>query len=485
MSKLREIYKGSFKGRRNKHDVVTAYDGGYMDFSTSSFDPSTVVPTAVDTGYGSGYNPSTDPNVAGYTGSQDSSLAAPAATGLDQNYLSTINAELAADPTGENAAASFDSSKSKSGSSSGSSAASSAAGGALGTLLKALGLGSGNTSAQGITALAGLLSAAGQYKQNSAYAPTFAPPALFGGTSGTTSGNTAGIASTGYGPAGGYNYANYKGLVAGAPGLGYAPQTATTPTIPNYYTYGQGPQQSFFTTTPSSATQPTAMKKGGKVSTPQRFAMGGFNTGMMPPVHPNMGTITPSMGVPSANPMAGGITTSGPSNPTGTPSFGAMPAQRGAQVRPAVPATMPPQQTHTQPMPGRAFANGGSAAPQASSSSFTSQVPQNLSGVLSGMRKASTPSHAPPLATGGALASVSRHVKGPGDGTNDKIPARLSPGEFVISADVVSGIGNGDNGAGARKLDAFMKNVRKHKAENGSKGKLPANARPVASYLGK
>lgn len=60
-------------------------------------------------------------------------------------------------------------------------------------------------------------------------------------------------------------------------------------------------------------------------------------------------------------------------------------------------------------------------------------------------------------------------VRGPGDGMDDMIPARmddgssdvlLSDGEFVIPADVVSGLGNGSTDAGAAELDRMMGRVR-------------------------
>lgn len=60
-------------------------------------------------------------------------------------------------------------------------------------------------------------------------------------------------------------------------------------------------------------------------------------------------------------------------------------------------------------------------------------------------------------------------VRGPGDGMSDMIPARmddgssdvlLSDGEFVIPADVVSGLGNGSTDAGAAELDRMMGRVR-------------------------
>jgi hypothetical protein len=59
-------------------------------------------------------------------------------------------------------------------------------------------------------------------------------------------------------------------------------------------------------------------------------------------------------------------------------------------------------------------------------------------------------------------------VKGAGDGMADMIPASmegdqdvlLSDGEFVVPADVVSGIGNGSSDAGANKLEDMMDRVR-------------------------
>jgi hypothetical protein len=59
-------------------------------------------------------------------------------------------------------------------------------------------------------------------------------------------------------------------------------------------------------------------------------------------------------------------------------------------------------------------------------------------------------------------------IEGEGDGMDDKIPATLegeqdvmlSDGEFVVPADVVSGIGNGSSDAGARELEEMMTRVR-------------------------
>ena len=83
---------------------------------------------------------------------------------------------------------------------------------------------------------------------------------------------------------------------------------------------------------------------------------------------------------------------------------------------------------------------------------------------------------------GGHLGSYSdggRLLKGPGDGMSDSIPgqigakqpARLADGEFVVPADVVSGIGNGSTDAGARKLYAMMDKVRKARTGSKKQGK--------------
>ena len=63
---------------------------------------------------------------------------------------------------------------------------------------------------------------------------------------------------------------------------------------------------------------------------------------------------------------------------------------------------------------------------------------------------------------------------GMGDGMSDSIrtsidgeqPAALSENEFVIPADVVSGLGNGSSDAGAEKLYAMMDRVRKARTGN-------------------
>ena len=71
-----------------------------------------------------------------------------------------------------------------------------------------------------------------------------------------------------------------------------------------------------------------------------------------------------------------------------------------------------------------------------------------------------------------------RYLGGITDGMADQIPAnvggdevRLSDGEFVIPADVVSHLGNGNSNAGAAQLHRFMDNIRKERTGNSRQGK--------------
>jgi hypothetical protein len=72
---------------------------------------------------------------------------------------------------------------------------------------------------------------------------------------------------------------------------------------------------------------------------------------------------------------------------------------------------------------------------------------------------------------------------GAGDGRADTIPARLSNNEYVIDAETVAMLGNGSPDAGAKLLDQFRKNIRKHKGAALAKGKFSPDAKPVERYM--
>ncbi len=81
-------------------------------------------------------------------------------------------------------------------------------------------------------------------------------------------------------------------------------------------------------------------------------------------------------------------------------------------------------------------------------------------------------SNIPPMGLG-------RYVNGRGDGQSDDIEAKLSDGEFVISAPVVSALGNGSNKAGAKKLGMMQKKV----IQRHYKGGKPKKSLGVESYV--
>jgi hypothetical protein len=82
-------------------------------------------------------------------------------------------------------------------------------------------------------------------------------------------------------------------------------------------------------------------------------------------------------------------------------------------------------------------------------------------------------------AAGGAIKGGLGYLKSAHDGMEDKInatidnkrPAKLSGGEFVVPADVVSHLGNGNSEAGAKQLYALMERVRKARTGTADQGK--------------
>lgn len=79
----------------------------------------------------------------------------------------------------------------------------------------------------------------------------------------------------------------------------------------------------------------------------------------------------------------------------------------------------------------------------------------------------------------GQSGGLGFYLGGPTDGMADKVhatidgnqPARLAHGEFVIPADVVSHLGNGNSDAGAKKLYDMMARIRKARTGNPNQGK--------------
>jgi len=89
------------------------------------------------------------------------------------------------------------------------------------------------------------------------------------------------------------------------------------------------------------------------------------------------------------------------------------------------------------------------------------------------------PNYKIPMANGGIAIAKGRYLQGSTDGMADKIPssidgnqkAALSHGEFVIPADVVSHLGNGNSDAGADKLYQMMDRIRQARTGTKQQGK--------------
>ena len=95
--------------------------------------------------------------------------------------------------------------------------------------------------------------------------------------------------------------------------------------------------------------------------------------------------------------------------------------------------------------------------------------------------RAQLPDQTPVQMAAGGLATLKegKYLDGASDGMADEVPARidgkqearLSDGEFVIPADVVSHLGNGNSDAGAKMLKGMMDRVRKARTGNEKQGK--------------
>jgi len=103
---------------------------------------------------------------------------------------------------------------------------------------------------------------------------------------------------------------------------------------------------------------------------------------------------------------------------------------------------------------------------------------------------ASTPEEDKPMATGGLTgyagggSSQTRYFDGPGSGRDDKIPALLSDGEYVMDAETLALLGDGSTKEGARRMDQFRANIRKHKGRALSRGQISPDAKSPNKYMG-
>lgn len=84
---------------------------------------------------------------------------------------------------------------------------------------------------------------------------------------------------------------------------------------------------------------------------------------------------------------------------------------------------------------------------------------------------------------GGGLAQLG-YLAGGSGGQDDNVNANLSHGEYVVDADTVAALGDGNNEAGAKKLDVMRTKIRKHK-RSAPASKIPPKAKDPMAYLGR
>jgi hypothetical protein len=70
-------------------------------------------------------------------------------------------------------------------------------------------------------------------------------------------------------------------------------------------------------------------------------------------------------------------------------------------------------------------------------------------------------------------------LEGESLGQEDNVPALLSEGEFVIPADVVADLGDGNSKAGAKRLEKMMQEIRRHK----NTSKHPPKSKGLGAYF--
>jgi hypothetical protein len=72
---------------------------------------------------------------------------------------------------------------------------------------------------------------------------------------------------------------------------------------------------------------------------------------------------------------------------------------------------------------------------------------------------------------------------GRGDGRSDHVEALLSPKEFVVDAETMAMLGNGDPDAGAERMEEFREGIRQHKGRALAQGKFSPDAKSPGEYM--
>jgi hypothetical protein len=145
-------------------------------------------------------------------------------------------------------------------------------------------------------------------------------------------------------------------------------------------------------------------------------------------------------------------------------------------------AAYKPAEKEVNPWVGKMKTAWNPSTTATSTATDTTTPPAGIAAALPSMptqEQLMDPKYKLPMASGGIAAAKGRYLRGGTDGMADKIPtsidgdqpAALSHGEFVIPADVVSHLGNGNSDAGAEKLYQMMDRIRQARTGTKQQGK--------------
>ena len=239
-----------------------------------------------------------------------------------------------------------------------------------------------------------------------------------------------------------------------------------------------------------NASAPMASLPGTSVQNGQLVSSGAASTGdlsgLQGPTIP-AGALTQAAGSPlaqTAGRIAGGG--SGSTNPLAILAALAQNANRPSTTAPAsATANMPwntsgylnRTPTNAAPASGSYYNYGSTPEPQFYNGN---QLHFAHGGALSramAMDKQRMAMGGPAFSTGGG----DHYVQGDGDGQSDEVPAKLSDGEYVLTASDVSRIGQGSTEAGVKKLDQ----MRQHVAHDAGADRFQGKVKSPLQYLKK
>lgn len=83
----------------------------------------------------------------------------------------------------------------------------------------------------------------------------------------------------------------------------------------------------------------------------------------------------------------------------------------------------------------------------------------------------------------GGESYVGQQYNDSSGGRADDVNAKLSAREYVMDAETMALLGDGNPDHGAKKMDELRANIRKHKGKALAKGKISPDAKPASAYI--